>query len=60
VGTFYLPSYTVLNASIFYDQPRFRVALKMDNITDKHYWIGYTTVNPQKPRSITGSVSFKF
>lgn len=60
VGTFFLPSYTVLNASIFYDQPRFRVALKMDNITDKHYWIGYTTVNPQKPRSVTGTVSFKF
>ncbi|MET3878153.1 MULTISPECIES: TonB-dependent receptor [Chitinophaga] len=60
VGTFILPSYTVLNGSIFYDQPRFRVAFKMDNITDKHYWIGYTTVNPQKLRSFTGSLSFKF
>ncbi|HEY9257532.1 TonB-dependent receptor [Chitinophaga sp.] len=60
VGTFILPTYTVLNASIFYDQPRFRVAFKMDNITNKHYWIGYTTVNPQKLRSVTGSVSFKF
>lgn len=60
VGTFYLPSYTVLNASIFYDQPRFRVAVKMDNLTDKLYFVGYTTVNPQKPRSFSGTVSFKF
>ncbi|NLR77880.1 TonB-dependent receptor [Chitinophaga eiseniae] len=60
VGTFILPAYTVLNASVFYDQPRFRVALKMDNLTNQHYWIGYTTVNPQKLRSVTGSLSFKF
>ncbi|MBO9730909.1 MAG: TonB-dependent receptor [Chitinophaga sp.] len=59
-GTFYLPSYTVLNASIFYDQPRFRVAVKMDNLADKLYFVGYTTVNPQKPRSFSGTVSFKF
>ncbi|PSL43815.1 iron complex outermembrane receptor protein [Chitinophaga niastensis] len=60
IGTFILPAYTVLNGSIFYDHARFRVGVKMDNITDKHYWIGYTTVNPQKLRSFTGSMAFKF
>jgi len=60
IGQFILPSYTVLNASLFYDQPKFRVGLKVDNLTDKHYWIGYTTVNPQKLRSITGSITFRF
>jgi len=59
-NVFTLPSYTVLNASAFYDQPHSRVALKVDNLTDKHYWIGYTTMSPQKLHSIIGSVSYKF
>lgn len=59
-GEFALPAYTVMNATIFYDLPKFRVGLKADNLTNKQYWIGYTTMNPQKPRSFVGSVSFKF
>jgi iron complex outermembrane receptor protein len=59
-GVFVLPEYTVLNASISYDTNKFRVGAKVDNITDKHYWIGYSTMNPQKVRSFTGSVAFKF
>jgi len=60
IGTFILPAYTVLNASIFYDYAKFRFAVKSDNLTDKKYWIGYTTVNPQKLRSMTASIAFKF
>lgn len=57
---FTLPSYTVLNASLFYDQPKYRLAVKADNLTDRQYWTGYTTMNPQKLRSIVGSVAYKF
>ena len=59
-NVFTLPSYTVLNASVFYDQPKFRLSAKVDNLTDKHYWIGYTTMSPQKLRSIIGSIAYKF
>lgn len=59
-GIFVLPAYTVLNASVFYDQPRFRLSAKVDNFTNERYWIGYTTMNPQKPRSVIGSVAYKF
>ncbi|TGE20291.1 TonB-dependent siderophore receptor [Hymenobacter aquaticus] len=59
-GAFILPSYTVLNASAFYDQPRFRISAKVDNLTDKQYWVGYTTLSPQKLRSVVGSVAYKF
>ncbi|MCI1187825.1 TonB-dependent receptor [Hymenobacter sp. DH14] len=59
-NVFTLPSYTILNASIFYDQPKFRLSAKADNLTDKQYWIGYTTMNAQKLRSIVGSVAYKF
>lgn len=59
-GEFILPAYTILNASVFYEATKFRVGVKVDNLTNKEYWTGYTTMNPQKLRSITGSVSFKF
>ncbi|SNC77486.1 iron complex outermembrane recepter protein [Hymenobacter gelipurpurascens] len=59
-GTFILPAYTVLNASVFYDFQRFRLSGKVDNLTNEHYWIGYTTMNPQKVRSFVGSVAYKF
>lgn len=59
-NVFTLPNYTVLNASIFYDQPKYRISAKVDNLTDKHYWIGFTTMNAQKLRSVIGSVAYKF
>jgi iron complex outermembrane receptor protein len=60
LGSFTLPNYTVLNASVFYDLLHYRFSAKVDNLTDKHYWIGYTTMNAQKLRSIVGSVAYKF
>ena len=59
-GSFILPAYTVLNASVFYDYPRWRLTIKSDNLTDKKYWTGYTTMNPQKLRSVVASIALKF
>ncbi|GAB2462005.1 TonB-dependent receptor [Hymenobacter qilianensis] len=59
-SVFTLPAYTVLNASVFYDQPKFRISAKVDNLTNERYWIGYTTMNAQKLRSFVGSVAYKF
>jgi len=59
-GVFILPAYTVLNASLFYDYYRFRFTIKSDNLTDKKYWTGYSSMNPQKLRSVIASVAFKF
>ncbi|MBG8556374.1 TonB-dependent receptor [Hymenobacter guriensis] len=59
-NVFTLPSYTLLNASIFYDQPKYRLSAKVDNLTGQHYWTGYTTMNAQKLRSVIGSIAYKF
>lgn len=59
-GEFILPAYTVLNAVVFYDHAKFRAGIKVNNFTNKEYWIGYTTMNPQKLRSIVGNIAFKF
>lgn len=57
-NTFYMPSYTVYNATMFYDQIKWRLGLKLNNLTDKKYWdIGG---NSQTPRNVMASLSFKF
>lgn len=60
VGRFDLPSYTLLNATLFYNSERFRFSFNGNNLTDKKYYIGYWSVNPQRPINFTGSIAFKF
>ncbi|MFT3823851.1 MAG: TonB-dependent receptor [Chitinophagaceae bacterium] len=55
-----LPAYTVLGASVSYDRKRFRLGLKVDNLTNKDYWVGWSTTIPQMPRRFSGTVAFKF
>ncbi|MGE7774298.1 TonB-dependent siderophore receptor [Chitinophaga sp. NPDC101104] len=59
-GTFTLPAYTVFNASVFYNVKAFRLALKMDNIANKEYFTGWTTIEKQMPRRVSANVTFKF
>jgi iron complex outermembrane recepter protein len=59
-GTFYLPEYVVMNATVFYNAPRFRVGLNLNNLTDKEYYTGYSTINPQKARNAMASFAYKF
>ncbi|MGV3508884.1 MAG: TonB-dependent receptor domain-containing protein [Sphingobacteriaceae bacterium] len=60
MGEFALPAYTILGATIFYDKAKYRIGLKANNLTNEKYYIGYTTMNPQKPRNFSVSVSYKF
>ncbi|WP_269236403.1 TonB-dependent receptor [Flavobacterium flavigenum] len=60
-GKFILPSYTVINGSVFYGTKKIRVALNINNIANREYFNGgWATVNPQKPRNIVASFSYKF
>lgn len=59
-GNFNLPSYALLNASVFYNSGRIRITLNGNNLTDKRYYIGYWSVNPQLPVNYTASIAFKF
>jgi iron complex outermembrane receptor protein len=59
-GNFVLPKYFVLNANAFYDAKKFRIGVKLDNFTNEHYWIGYSTANPQKLINALGTVTYKF
>ncbi|EHQ27977.1 TonB-dependent receptor [Mucilaginibacter paludis] len=59
-GVFTLPSFTVLNTGVFYNKEKYRLAVNVNNLTNKEYWIGYTTVNPQMLRQVIASLSYKF
>jgi iron complex outermembrane receptor protein len=59
-GVFTLPTYTIFNTGVFYNKEKYRLSLNVNNLTNKEYWVGYTTVDPQMLRQIIGSVAFKF
>ncbi|MDO6434890.1 TonB-dependent receptor [Flavitalea sp. BT771] len=54
---FTIPSYTVLDATIFYDQPGYRLGIKVDNLTNEKYWS--FRLAPQNPTRISASISLK-
>jgi len=57
-NTFYMPSYTVYSATVFYDQSKWRLGVKLNNLTNKKYWdIGG---NSQAPTSVMANLSFRF
>jgi iron complex outermembrane receptor protein len=59
-GDFNLPSYIVLNASVYYNPGKFRLALNVNNFLNQEYYIGYWSVNPQKPRNAVLSLAYRF
>ncbi|KQC33451.1 TonB-dependent receptor [Nonlabens sp. YIK11] len=59
-GNFTLPSYTVYNASAFYEVNKYRIALKVNNVTNLEYYKGWTTINPQQPRTVLANFTYKF
>ena len=56
-NTFGSNDYTVFDGLLFYDQSKYRLSMKIDNIFDKEYYNGYG--QPQKPLSFLFGVNFK-
>lgn len=59
-SSFALPSYTTLNAALFYEQQKFRIGLKMNNFTSEKYFIGLSTPIPQMPSNFIVDFAIKF
>ena len=59
-GSFTLPSYTIFNAMISYGADNYSITLKADNIGNKKYYSGWSTVTPQKLRTISLALNYKF
>ncbi|WP_339702341.1 TonB-dependent receptor [uncultured Marixanthomonas sp.] len=59
-GQFILPEYTVANASVFYQADKYRIGLKLNNVFNKEYYKGWTTITPQTPRALYANFTYKF
>ncbi|WP_298364951.1 TonB-dependent receptor [uncultured Lutibacter sp.] len=59
-GGFDLPAYTVFNASIYYETSKFRISVKGNNLSDKKYYSGWSTVTPQQTRAFIATLDYKF
>jgi iron complex outermembrane receptor protein len=60
IGTFTLPSYTILNSALSYSNNKINLALKFNNILNEKYYSGWSTVTPQRLRSVTAGLTYKF
>ncbi|MFV8337207.1 TonB-dependent siderophore receptor [Flavobacterium sp. RSP29] len=60
IGTFALPSYTVLNSALLYSSDKFNISLKLNNALNEKYYSGWSTVTPQRLRSVTAGLTYKF
>lgn len=60
IGTFTLPEYTVANAMIGYHPENYSISLKMDNIGNTRYYSGWSTVTPQRLRTLSLALGFNF
>ncbi|MFD2034996.1 TonB-dependent siderophore receptor [Belliella marina] len=57
-NVFAIPSYTLLNATAFYDQGNWRVGLKLNNITNEKYWSFWGVA--QAPTNFAANLSLRF
>ncbi|OJJ22579.1 TonB-dependent receptor [marine bacterium AO1-C] len=60
VGEFILPAYTIYNSSVYYQGNKFRVGLKLNNMGNKFYYKGWSTINPQQARTLLANFTYKF
>jgi iron complex outermembrane receptor protein len=60
IGAFPLPSYIIMNSSLSYTEDRYSIILKLDNIANKKYFSGWSTVTPQRLRTLSLSLNYKF
>ena len=53
-----IPAYQTFDASIFYDQPKFRISIKGNNLSNEKFWTYRLT--PQSPRNFIASFAYRF
>jgi len=60
VGQFTLPSYTVMNSSVFYGTEKYTLTLKLDNIANVDTYDGWSTIHPRNMRTVSANFSYRF
>ncbi|WP_026052492.1 TonB-dependent siderophore receptor [Gayadomonas joobiniege] len=65
--TLMIPSYSLVNASVNYESPKYRVAFSVNNLLDEEYYranfpglYGNLSILPEKERGYTATFTYKF
>lgn len=59
-GAFIAPAYSLVSAKISYDNPKYSLGLRANNLLNEEIWTGNWSVSPQMPRQIIASIALKF
>ena len=59
-GTFALPGYVVVNGLLSYTGDRYTISLKADNLLNKKYYNGWSTVSPQRLFNVSIGAEYRF
>ncbi|WP_083723209.1 TonB-dependent receptor [[Flexibacter] sp. ATCC 35208] len=59
-NTIIIPSYVLVNASLFYETAQWRFGIAANNIGNKKYWAHSFTANPQPLRQLLANATFRF
>lgn len=59
-NTFTANGYTKFDATVFYDRPRFRLGLKVNNLTNEKYWTADFWASQQPTRQLLANMVFRF
>ncbi len=59
-NTFTANGYTVFDATVFYDRPKYRFGVKLNNITNEKYWSADFWANMMPTRQLVANLTIKF
>ena len=59
-GQFIFPAYTLMNASLSFEREKYRIGLRMNNLTNAEYFAGQGVVVAQMPRNFAVQLSLRF
>ncbi|GEM63478.1 TonB-dependent receptor [Sphingobacterium faecium NBRC 15299] len=57
-NTFFIPNYTLTNATLFYNKQAWGIQLKANNVFNKQYWDNWG--NLQAPSNLAANISYRF
>lgn len=62
-ASFFLPAYTLVDATIFYARARYRLAVNGKNLANQEYFEsggGFVSAYPGQPRAVFTTVTLRF
>lgn len=59
-NTVKVDGFHTLDTTVFYELPKYRFAIKINNLNNEKYWTANSWAIQQQTRTILGSFSFKF